>query len=398
MHELIPFAPNPSTLTQRVRQAMGSQSIAINDWRSQALTNELGSGCSVYRLTGTGNDHGVPRPWSLIVKIIVAPNAIQGHLPLPVGRNLDDYNFWRREPFAYASGLLDRLPDSVCAPRCFGIDEYDDHAVWLWLEDAGIRTGVTWSLAEFRQVAYDLGRFNGAYLVGRPLPGDAWLSENWFPGWLARWTFLPDLLRQLDGCEQAFAEEVCPAAVRERVLALWDEREVFLRALHCLPQTLCHRDANCSNLFVKLDANNQGRTLAVDWALIGRGSLGEEIAQLVASSLIRGCFPAVDAPQLDAAVFAAYCSGLRTAGWQGDFQIVRLGYTAAAALRWGVAGLFGLVYALVPGQQAEAERRFGSTIETLFSRWTATACFLLDLADEARSLMPRFARTTAGLP
>ena len=42
---------------------------------------------------------------------------------------------------------------------------------------------------------------------------------------------------------------------------------------------------------------------------------------------------------LDAACFAGYVTGLREAGWAGDERVVRLGFTAAAALRYSVGTL-----------------------------------------------------------
>jgi len=42
--------------------------------------------------------------------------------------------------------------------------------------------------------------------------------------------------------------------------------------------------------------------------------------------------------ELDALIFAGYIAGLREAGWQGDEQLVRFGFTALAALKAGVAG------------------------------------------------------------
>ena len=42
---------------------------------------------------------------------------------------------------------------------------------------------------------------------------------------------------------------------------------------------------------------------------------------------------------LDAACFAGYVAGLREAGWVGDERLVRLGFTADAALRFTVGAL-----------------------------------------------------------
>ena len=76
--------------------------------------------------------------------------------------------------------------------------------------------------------------------------------------------------------------------------------------------------------------------MAVDWAYAGHGAVGEELVPLVVGSLF--FFEAVGiAPRdLDAACFAGYVAGLREAGWAGDERLVRLGFTADAALRYTV--------------------------------------------------------------
>ena len=73
--------------------------------------------------------------------------------------------------------------------------------------------------------------------------------------------------------------------------------------------------------------------MAVDWAYAGHGAVGEELEQLVVASLYFFEHAGIAPHDLDAACFAGYVAGLREAGWAGDERLVRLGFTADAALR-----------------------------------------------------------------
>jgi hypothetical protein len=133
-------------------------------------------------------------------------------------------------------------------------------------------------------------------------------------------------------------------------------------------------------------------TVAVDWENIGPGPLGAEIATLTFGTLRRCEFDAARADELDQAVFDGYVEGLRDAGWQGPRELVRLGYTAAIALRWLV--LAGIVRLLVDG--AEPVRTSQGTIvsaEAVLEQRVRLVGFLLRRADEARrwlSLLPLY--------
>ena len=94
-------------------------------------------------------------PWSLILKAIGANPDVD----VPP----TDYRYWKREPLAYESGLLDELPGGCFAPRCFGSVVADDGA-WLWLEDVRDDLGPEWPFEHYGVVARHLGQLNGTYL------------------------------------------------------------------------------------------------------------------------------------------------------------------------------------------------------------------------------------------
>jgi hypothetical protein len=92
---------------------------------------------------------------------------------------------------------------------------------------------------------------------------------------------------------------------------------------------------------------------------------------------------------LETACFASYVAGLRDAGWTGDERLVRLGYTANAALRHTV----GLVRHLLPAVTDPApppwvDDLFGSQFAEVVEGWSELWSFQFELAEEARALLP----------
>jgi hypothetical protein len=182
--------------------------------------------------------------------------------------------------------------------------------------------------------------------------------------------------------------DLYPPSVIDELRRLWDERERFLTALDRLPQTLCHHDTFRRNLLVRRGPEGE-ELVAVDWAYAGHGAVGEELEQLVVASLFFFETMGIAPRDLDANCFASYVAGLREAGWAGDERLVRLGYTANAALRHTV----GLVRYLLPTVTDPAPppwvedllgRPFAEVVEGLAELWP----FQFELADEARALLP----------
>jgi hypothetical protein len=231
------------------------------------------------------------------------------------------------------------LPGHLHAPRLLGIDEDDDGSFWLWLEDVSDMHGRRWPLAQFGLAARHLGIFNGTYLVSRAVPAEPWLNH-----WVARHLAAAGHRGELESDSALWAEldlsQLRPAAERlfgtaivQRTAQLVRDQAHFVGVLAKLPQTLCHHESSLANLFAVDRGYGPVETVAVDWENIGPGPVGGEIATLVFGTMRRCEFDAERAIELERVVFAAYVDGLREAGWRGPVEHVRLGYTAALALR-----------------------------------------------------------------
>ena len=363
-----------ATLNPLVRKALDCGTVEVTDWEYHPLGSY--SDNLMYRWAGKAHDPGggpsyrQEIPWSVILKIV------SRRVELDSGT---------REARAYQSGLLADLPGGMAAPRCLVVEEQAGYH-WIWLEELTDHVGQPWPLARYQLAARHLGQFNGAYLAGHPLPADPWLSREFLRAWVTR---RATAAAKLPGIrEHPLVRRAFPPAVAEGVLRLWRDMDPLLDALDQLPQTLCHLDANPSNLFARRGADGQEQTVAIDWACVGIAPLGAEIVGLVSSGLWRGMVELAAAQELDELAFAGYLAGLREAGWQGESRVVRFGYTAASALRYLLAFAGGTMSAaLREHRHALEEQRHGRPIAEIMDREGEWRRFLLGLADEAWELL-----------
>jgi Phosphotransferase enzyme family len=201
----------------------------------------------------------------------------------PASSDPADPYYWRREPCAYESGLLDPFG----APDCRALVKRDDGSVALWLEAAP--EVADWTPEVLAGVARRLGRAQAA-----PAPDEPWLSRGWLRAYLA--------LRDVAG-----------TAVLDR--------------LDALPQTLCHHDFHPANVL------GARADVVIDWAYCGLGAIGLDPGVLVADGIADEAFPAELADAACSAVWDGYLAGLRDGGWSGDESDVRVAFVHGTTLR-----------------------------------------------------------------
>lgn len=371
-------AVDGATLTPLVQRTLSRGEAELLEWRREPIAYDLYlPGRVLVRFNGTAAVENKVVPWSLVLKL---------SRPHSGERARDEGG--RREALAYRCSLLADVPGGLTAARALRVDEDDEGAVWLWLEDVADHYGRQWPLSQYGRAAYHLGQFNGAYLVSRPLPTFPWLVTSWterhselekIPAGLAELERLLSDVRVL----QAFA-----VPITEPMTRLLSDQPSFVEILARLPRTLCHHDAQRSNLFARHRADGELETVAIDWESVGDGTIGAEIATLVSGTIRRGDFPADQVSNLDQEVFTGYLRGLRDAGWRGDRELVRLGYAAALALRWFMLPATLRVLA-DPEAPAILGRVLEATRERTVEQFVLLSQFLLDRADEARALARR---------
>lgn len=342
-------------LNDLVRRATRDETIEVADWQCRTLQGGGAATGGVYRLAGRGRTRGRSVPWSVVLKVI-APPPTQGET---------GWGLWEREAFAYRSGLLGDLPGGIRAPRCLRVSLDPAGGIWLWLEDVAERRGPCWSLARYADAAAALGAFNAAYLETRRPPSYAWLSRGWLRDYVEAAS--PVFARLREDLAHPLVRRLYPGDSADRLLDWWEKREPLLDWLDAQPQVLCHLDANRRNL---LDGGSAERaqTVAVDWAFVGRGAVGQELAALVVGSVLLYEAEIRALVDLEATAVEAYVRGLRLGGWRGDERDVLFAYAATAALRYAAYCGLRLPTILDERQHAWAERVLGHPVPAFLDR------------------------------
>jgi hypothetical protein len=367
---------NKTTLTPIVRKALNNNTAEVTTWSSKPIYGGAGLIANIYRFSGTANVQSQNVPWSLILK---ASRSEAG------ATDPASTLYWQREALAYESGFLERLEGDLVSPRCFAIERPAAEKVWLWLDEVKDIYEAGWPLERYEVAARHLGAFNGRYLAQEAAPTAPWLSHHWLRAYLAQTA--PVMANLAEFLHHPLAQRFYPPQIAHAYMQLWQKREELLDALDRLPQTLCHRDAYRRNLFARRNQQGEEQTVAIDWAEVGDGALGEELVPLIVATAIFFEIDSADLQHLDQIAFSGYLAGLREAGWMGPANVVRLGYTAAAALRFGLGLIQFLPNFLDESQRDFFEKTFVHTREEMADDWIPIHHYLLALATEAQGLM-----------
>jgi hypothetical protein len=370
-----------SILTPLVCRALQMEMFELGEWAYQLVlggfSQEQGEIYGIYRFCGTAQTPTGSTPWSLILKA-TGPASTGSQQPA-------DYDYWKREVLVYQSGLLADLPGDLMTPRCLEISAYPGEEYWLWLEEVTDLEGEDWPFERYGEVARHLGHLNGAYAAPNPLPAVPWLSAGDF---LQRLALANPGIAQLPQLNRhPFFQALLPGDCTTRMLQLWAARDRLLSVWQQLPLTFCHHDAFRRNLLTRRDTNGRQKTVLIDWSTAGTGVIGEELVALFAVSLKFSAVDCARIPELDAAIFTNYIDGLREAGWRGDPQLARFGFTATAALKCGTAdpaiklpNIARQLANLPPG--TEAPRLLGPGLE----QHVVLQRYLLQMGEEALEL------------
>lgn len=339
-------------LTNVVRSVLSNESVEIKNWHLNQIGGGFGNPVSVgiFRVQGIASDNHSEKAWSVILKVIQSPENI-GIKDMGGGEDVTHWNYWKREPLVYRSGILDKLPEGLAAPRCYGVDELPGEVSYLWLEDIQDIYQGTWSLQRFSLTAYHLGRLNGMYSSKSSHLNYPWLGKDINRQWLQMFVNSkipfnhPLLLSRY------------PEPDKNPFIQLLLQNERFLGKLDSLPITLSHGDTYPTNFMSRIDLFGREQTVALDWALLGLQPLGADLDQVVLGTINN--LEGTHQSEIIDTLFEAYVQGLQDEGCNLDAELVRYSFVLNAASRVGLFQLYFLIQEIEQGSAQENMNEFG---------------------------------------
>ena len=367
-------AIDPVVLAGVVRQDQRSAAFEITGWTVKLLSDKgIVNPDGLFLFSGQGYDERGTRSWSVVLKYLKDPGEEQ---------NVRDLYYWKREALLVQTGLLASLPNSIARPRFYGTTEREG-SVWVWMEHI-VQPKPHWTIDQYVFAAQQIGLFNAACLTLNPMPDYPWLCKGHLRNWLEHEASVNAFW------ESPFANQEFSSHLRQRWAKLWGERERFLNTLDRVPQVFSHFDFHRRNLMIRQQESNREEVVAIDWALCGYGALGgDAYALIIATTTLFDEVGPAALPELEAAVFPAYLEGLQDAGWQGNPELARLGYTAWTALWQAAAAPVLVALWNSDSRHHHALQLAGCSPEAFAAGYVMIYEFALDRADEARQLMDR---------
>lgn len=320
---------------------------------------------------------------SVIVKTISARRQLHDDSWATHWTDGDDdqthWNYWKREYLVYRSDIPSLFAHAgVLAPALLHGDESSD-TVTMFLEDCPLVPATLWDVDSYCAAARDLGLAQGYLSTHGEIANRPWFCIDYTRDYALEKPFDRALVTADEPWVGLIDAGVVTPYGRDRQTRFALNERRLLALLNSAPLTLCHNDFWTRNLF----GDAAQSTTVIDWAFVGSGPMGADIANMVASAGFDAFVPAEDLASFSEQVFDAYMSGLRQAGWVGDERAVRLGYWASASkYAWVVAAMLTssatLGHPIYVGYGNGGELDFHSATATLgmLAAWSESALAL----------------------
>lgn len=313
------FAAAPTEPPPAVAAQLGAPGL---QWSSSRVGNEgayPNGGIWRYR-TRSDDDHTL----STVVKR-TGPQFLGGD---PIwAHSLDPAHpmWWGREAAFYASDLSTRgWSQEARVARCFGVDDGPAGTVEIWLEDVEIPS---LSIDVYRDVVRALASWQVVTTDG----DQPFLSRGWIPSHLQRRNQRDNHEVAVDPRWQELLRHGIGDSLRHALQARITDPRTAGEMLGAFPQVLTNYDLHHANIG---RANSDGMTAIIDWAFVGWGPIGQDVAHL-AFDIWDLLTPAMTLQEVWDDLAATYLDALYAAGWAEPAEVVLRSMTTAFAVRHG---------------------------------------------------------------
>ena len=264
---------------------------------------------AVVRYSSTAETQNGIQPWSSVVKVV--DTAAEAGMYAQAARPESEIQIYEKD-------YLTRPSVPFRPAKCYKIGHPLANVTMIWLEDLTGAVQPPWGLEHYLRVANHLGSFNGHFAthpVDLPfdVPVDIFAEKRALRE-------LPDGLERLHKYRDS--DEVKRAYANVDIEVPWRFAELFReitelvrRFDHCIS----FGDAHARNIFPL-----ERETVGIDWANVAYDPIGSEVGLLVGSALTQHPEEVAMAAANEQQIFNSYLEGLRSAGWHGGADQIRL--------------------------------------------------------------------------
>ena len=374
------------TLTAVAREVIDDNSVTLvgdiafseidtphNDDRTLGIVKVSGTAVS----TGHGN-HGDHHEWSSVLKII--------DQSVPT----DDAALWgfpENEVKVYEQGLLADNGVQLRPAKCYLAQRDSDGRSILWLEDLSGAPQPPWILEQFISSANHLGRFNGYHSVNKTeLPIEVTKDAFYLRLSAIEWHFEYSKLMEMRS-DDPILRRVFRDTPLEPGLEYSAQLERALEVAKSLPHSLSFGDSHARNLFPL-----SSETVGIDWANLTYDPIGCDIGVLIGSPLSFTEAEVQLSTRNERVIYESYVKGLKSSGWTGNLDHVRLGFFMQFSFYVLIASSFPTRFKQLKsndGRRAWTEKRFGIPFEEFPELKAQVVALIPKYAEELKQIIGR---------
>jgi hypothetical protein len=232
-----------------------------------------------------------------------------------------NWAFPENEAKVYELGLLADDGIQLRPAKCYLTHRDNDGLSMFWLEDLSGAPQPPWTLNQFISAANHLGQFNGYHSVNKTeLPIEVTKDAYYLRMTVVELHSLYSKLLEVPP-DDPILRRVFGATPIEPVPEFAATFERALEVAKSLPHGLSFGDSHPRNLF-PLDSE----TVGIDWASLAYDPIGCDIGVLIGSPLTFTEVEVQCIAQNEQEIYESYIEGLKSSGWTGNVDHVRLGF------------------------------------------------------------------------